>query len=207
MKGAGLTFNMMTLGGLAAGIGLFIDDAIVMIEAIHRELATGESTATAVSAALKHLGRPLFASTMTVIVVFAPLVFLFRRDRRFLAIRSPRRSAAGSRFRWCSRLLFHTGDRTRDGTIPAQGARTWPLLSQDREHLSVHAAALRPAACACGWWAALVLGRGRVRGLQQPWHRLSAAARRRRIHPRLHNSAARARSPIRLRCSTRSRTC
>ena len=76
MKGAGLTFNMMTLGGLAAGIGLFIDDAIVMIEAIHRELATGESTETAVAAALKHLGRPLFASTMTVIVVFAPLVFL-----------------------------------------------------------------------------------------------------------------------------------
>jgi multidrug efflux pump subunit AcrB len=76
MKGAGLTFNMMTLGGLAAGIGLFIDDAIVMIEAIHRELASGESTETAVSAALKHLGRPLFASTMTVIVVFAPLVFL-----------------------------------------------------------------------------------------------------------------------------------
>ncbi|MEA2650167.1 MAG: hypothetical protein QOG61_2602, partial [Candidatus Binataceae bacterium] len=76
MKGASLTFNMMTLGGLAAGIGLFIDDAIVMIEAIHRELATGESTETAVAAALKHLGRPLFASTMTVIVVFAPLVFL-----------------------------------------------------------------------------------------------------------------------------------
>lgn len=76
MKAAGLTFNMMTLGGLAAGIGLFIDDAIVMIEAIHRELATGESTETAVAAALTHLGRPLFASTMTVIVVFAPLVFL-----------------------------------------------------------------------------------------------------------------------------------
>ena len=32
----GMTFNMMTLGGIAAGIGLFIDDAIVMIEAIHR---------------------------------------------------------------------------------------------------------------------------------------------------------------------------
>jgi CzcA family heavy metal efflux pump len=76
MKAAGLTFNMMTLGGLAAGIGLFIDDAIVMIEAIHRELAAGESTATAVSAALANLGKPLFASTMTVIVVFGPLVFL-----------------------------------------------------------------------------------------------------------------------------------
>ncbi len=76
MKAAGLTFNMMTLGGLAAGIGLFIDDAIVMIEAIHRQLSTGESADTAVSAALAHLGRPLFASTMTVIVVFVPLVFL-----------------------------------------------------------------------------------------------------------------------------------
>ncbi len=75
MKVAGLTFNMMTLGGLAAGIGLFIDDAIVMIEAIHRELAAGQSATTAVDAALKSLRRPLLASTMTVIVVFAPLVF------------------------------------------------------------------------------------------------------------------------------------
>ncbi len=76
MKAAGLTFNMMTLGGLAAGIGLFIDDAIVMIEAIHRELAAGRSTGPAVAEALKHLRRPLFASTMTVIVVFGPLVFI-----------------------------------------------------------------------------------------------------------------------------------
>jgi CzcA family heavy metal efflux pump len=76
MKVAGLTFNMMTLGGLAAGIGLFIDDAIVMIEAIHRELAAGQSAGTAVAEALRSLGRPLFASTMTVIVVFGPLVFI-----------------------------------------------------------------------------------------------------------------------------------
>ncbi|HKN13219.1 MAG TPA: efflux RND transporter permease subunit [Candidatus Binatus sp.] len=75
MKAVGLTFNMMTLGGLAAGIGLFIDDAIVMIEAIHRELAAGRSTADAVAEALKSLKRPLVASTMTVIVVFGPLVF------------------------------------------------------------------------------------------------------------------------------------
>ena len=44
MKAAGLTFNMMTLGGLAAGIGLFIDDAIVMIEAIHRARSAGTAT-------------------------------------------------------------------------------------------------------------------------------------------------------------------
>jgi CzcA family heavy metal efflux pump len=76
MKAVGLTFNMMTLGGLAAGIGLFIDDAIVMIEAIHRELAAGRSTADAVAEALGSLRRPLIASTMTVIVVFGPLVFI-----------------------------------------------------------------------------------------------------------------------------------
>ena len=75
MKAVGLTFNMMTLGGLAAGIGLFIDDAIVMIEAIHRELAAKKSAADAVAGALKNLQRPLIASTMTVIVVFGPLVF------------------------------------------------------------------------------------------------------------------------------------
>jgi CzcA family heavy metal efflux pump len=72
----GMTFNMMTLGGIAAGIGLFIDDAIVMIEAIHRGHATGLSTNTAVESALGELGRPLIASTLTVIAVFMPLVFV-----------------------------------------------------------------------------------------------------------------------------------
>ena len=76
MKAAGLTFNMMTLGGLAAGIGLFIDDGIVMIEAIHRARANGTDTASAIAAALNELRRPLVASTLTVIVAFAPLMFL-----------------------------------------------------------------------------------------------------------------------------------
>ena len=76
MKAFGLSFNMMTLGGLAAGIGLFIDDAIVMIEAIHRARASGIASGEGVPAALKELGRPLFASTMTVVLVFAPLVLL-----------------------------------------------------------------------------------------------------------------------------------
>ncbi len=76
MKAAGLTFNMMTLGGLAAGIGLFIDDAIVMIEAIHRARSAGTATDSAVVTARAELERPLVASTLTVIVVLAPLVFL-----------------------------------------------------------------------------------------------------------------------------------
>jgi CzcA family heavy metal efflux pump len=76
MAAFGLTFNMMTLGGLAAGIGLFIDDAIVMIEAIHRAHAAGTSAEVAIRNASAELTRPLIASTATVIVVFLPLVFL-----------------------------------------------------------------------------------------------------------------------------------
>jgi CzcA family heavy metal efflux pump len=76
MKGTGTSFNMMSLGGLAAGIGLFIDDAIVVLEAIHRAQERGERGGESVSAALQELKRPLIASTATVIVVFAPLVLL-----------------------------------------------------------------------------------------------------------------------------------
>ena len=76
MAAFGMTFNMMTLGGLAAGIGLFIDDAIVMIEAIHRAHTSGTSADVAIREATTELTRPLIASTATVIVVFLPLVFL-----------------------------------------------------------------------------------------------------------------------------------
>jgi multidrug efflux pump subunit AcrB len=76
MKACGLSFNMMTLGGLAAGIGLFIDDGIVMIEGIHRARTLGIATRAGVAAALRELRRPLFAATMTVVLVFAPLILL-----------------------------------------------------------------------------------------------------------------------------------
>ncbi len=76
MAAFGMTFNMMTLGGLAAGIGLFIDDAIVMIEAIHRAHTGGTSADVAIREVTAELTRPLIASTATVIVVFLPLVFL-----------------------------------------------------------------------------------------------------------------------------------
>jgi CzcA family heavy metal efflux pump len=72
----GLTFNMMTLGGIAAGIGLFIDDAIVMIESIHRAHSEGLATNAAVERALTELSRPLIASTLTVLAVFMPLIFV-----------------------------------------------------------------------------------------------------------------------------------
>lgn len=76
MRAAGQTFNMMTLGGLAAGIGLFIDDAIVMIEALERLRGGGCDAAEAGRQAVARLWRPLVASTLTVIVVFVPMAFL-----------------------------------------------------------------------------------------------------------------------------------
>ena len=71
-----MSFNLMTLGGLAACIGVVIDDAIVMVENIVVHLSTGQSPWEASRNAIVELTPALIASTLTPIVVFAPLVFL-----------------------------------------------------------------------------------------------------------------------------------
>jgi CzcA family heavy metal efflux pump len=70
----GQSFNLMTLGGLAAAIGLVIDDAIVVVEniAVHRE--AGESRIGSVRKAIREISRPLIFSTITPVIVFLPLV-------------------------------------------------------------------------------------------------------------------------------------
>lgn len=72
----GLSFNLMTLGGIAAAIGLIIDDAIVVVEAIHAKIVAGAERLEAVTQALADIFRPLLASTLTPVVVFIPLAFL-----------------------------------------------------------------------------------------------------------------------------------
>jgi multidrug efflux pump subunit AcrB len=74
MKLLGQSFNMMTLGGLAAASGLVIDDAIVVVENIVLHRDGGESPLRATSSALKELTIPLIGSTLTPIVVFLPLI-------------------------------------------------------------------------------------------------------------------------------------
>src|SRR6266851_3019748 len=74
MKLMGQTFNMMTLGGLAAAAGLVIDDAIVVVENIVLHRNGGEGPLQATASALKELTVPLIGSTLTPIVVFLPLV-------------------------------------------------------------------------------------------------------------------------------------
>jgi multidrug efflux pump subunit AcrB len=76
MKLAGLAFNLMTLGGIAAAIGLVIDDAIVVVEAIHTKLSSGMKRETAVQSGIGEILKPLVASTLTPVVVFLPLAFL-----------------------------------------------------------------------------------------------------------------------------------
>src|SRR6202521_1890769 len=76
MSLAGLSFNLMTLGGIAAAIGLVIDDAIVVVEAIHTRMAVGGTRRQAVSEAISSIVRPLVGSTLTPVVVFIPLAFL-----------------------------------------------------------------------------------------------------------------------------------
>jgi len=74
MKILGQSFNMMTLGGLAAAGGLVIDDAIVVVENIVLHRDGGEAPLKATSKALKELTIPLIGSTLTPIVVFLPLI-------------------------------------------------------------------------------------------------------------------------------------
>ena len=76
LKLLGETFNLMTLGGLAAAVGLVIDDAIVVVENIvlHRDL--GQSRVGAVRSALREITLPLIGSTITPVVVFIPLIVI-----------------------------------------------------------------------------------------------------------------------------------
>ncbi len=70
----GESFNLMTLGGLAAAIGLVIDDAIVVVEniVVHRD--AGQSRMDAVRSGLAEITIPLVGSTVTPVVVFLPLI-------------------------------------------------------------------------------------------------------------------------------------
>jgi CzcA family heavy metal efflux pump len=74
LKVTGQTFNLMTLGGLAAAVGLVIDDAIVVLENIVLHRDAGQGRLEAIQSALKEMTVPLIGSTITPIVVFLPLI-------------------------------------------------------------------------------------------------------------------------------------
>jgi CzcA family heavy metal efflux pump len=76
MKLFGGTLNLMSLGGLAIAIGLIIDDAVVIIENIYRHLGRGDPPPQAAEQGTRELLGPVVGSTVTTVVVFAPLSLL-----------------------------------------------------------------------------------------------------------------------------------
>lgn len=72
----GLSLNIMTLGGLALGAGMLIDNAIVVIESIFQKKEKGADVKTSAITGTTEVGAAITASTLTTIVVFLPIVYL-----------------------------------------------------------------------------------------------------------------------------------
>ena len=73
---AGFTLNTMTFGGLALGIGMIVDAAIVVLENTYRHMERGKDRMTAALDASEEVWSAILASTLTHIAVFIPLLFL-----------------------------------------------------------------------------------------------------------------------------------
>jgi hydrophobic/amphiphilic exporter-1 (mainly G- bacteria), HAE1 family len=76
MHFSGLSINMMSLGGLALGVGMLVDNAIVVIENIFRHRELGESSERAATEGAEEVSNAIVASTLTTIAVFLPMIFV-----------------------------------------------------------------------------------------------------------------------------------
>jgi len=76
MYQTGTSLNVMSLGGLALGVGMLVDTAIVVLEAIFKRRERGEPPLKAATAGTLEVGRAVVASTLTTVVVFLPVVFV-----------------------------------------------------------------------------------------------------------------------------------
>jgi hydrophobic/amphiphilic exporter-1 (mainly G- bacteria), HAE1 family len=70
------SLNILTLGGLALGIGMLVDNSIVVIENIYRHLSMGKEPKQAAADGTKEIGTAIIASTLTTVAVFLPVVFI-----------------------------------------------------------------------------------------------------------------------------------
>lgn len=73
---SGLTLNMISLGGIALGIGMLVDNSIVVIESIYRYKKLGYNNSEAALYGTKEVSKAIIASTITSICVFLPIVFV-----------------------------------------------------------------------------------------------------------------------------------
>jgi multidrug efflux pump subunit AcrB len=72
----GATFNLMTLGGLALAIGILVDNALVEIENIKRQIGLGKDVPTAIVDGAREVAFPEFVSTLAICIVFLPIFLL-----------------------------------------------------------------------------------------------------------------------------------
>jgi hydrophobic/amphiphilic exporter-1 (mainly G- bacteria), HAE1 family len=71
-----ISLNIMSLGGVALGVGMLVDNSIVVLEAIHRHRKPGIPLAQAVCSGAQEVGTAVTASTLTTVAVFVPLIFV-----------------------------------------------------------------------------------------------------------------------------------
>ena len=167
-----MSFNMMTLGGMAAAVGLVVDDAVVMLEHIMRRMQEGarQGRRAACSRAAAEMGTPLFGSTAATIVVFLPLAFISGVTGGFFkALALTMVAALGAVAALCP--LRHPARRgalaARQGCRGGRARRRLHGPAGARlRHARCDRAFARPALFACGArrrrWRCLAMPRGRT---------------------------------------------
>jgi multidrug efflux pump subunit AcrB len=130
LKALGESFNLMTLGGLAAAVGLVIDDAIVVVENIVLHRDAGEGRMEAIHSALQELIVPLLGSTITPVVVFLPLISITGVTGTFFRALAVTMSVSlftslGLALVWTPNLALHFV-RRKHGDIPASAPVNGP---------------------------------------------------------------------------------
>src|SRR6266436_6590943 len=173
LKLTGQSFNLMTLGGLAAAVGLVIDDAIVVLENIVLHRDAGQGRFAAINSALHELTIPLIGSTITPIVVFLPLISITGVTGSFF--RALAVTMTVSLFTslllaltWTptlSQYLVRRKDTPETGTASSSGPDVASLLKAEEAHLS-------------GFFGRIVEFYGRtMRGvLKRPWVLIAGSA-------------------------------
>ncbi|MGB8477057.1 MAG: efflux RND transporter permease subunit [Candidatus Acidiferrum sp.] len=145
LKFTGQSFNLMTLGGLAAAVGLVIDDAIVVLENIVLHRDAGQSRFRAIQSALRELTVPLIGSTITPIVVFLPLISITGVTGTFfralaITMTVSLLTSLLLALSWTPTLSQYFVRRKDTGEAPTEASETAPdmasLLAAEESHLS-----------------------------------------------------------------------
>ncbi len=146
LKVMGESFDLMTLGGLAAAVGLVIDDAIVVVENIVLHRDSGQTRIQAISSALHEITVPLIGSTITPVVVFLPLISITGVTGTFFRALAVTMTVSlltslALALTWTPNLsMYFIGRRTKDtrasGPPPDEGESISRLLAVEEAHLS-----------------------------------------------------------------------